>query len=65
MVISSKKIKIIKLKNRKGFAAICLDHLTEGKTILQAYQRMEKALKRNKIEVKAVALDVKKLITSL
>lgn len=65
MVISPKRIKIIKLKNRRGFAAICLDHLTEGRTLLQTYQRMEKALKRNKIEVKAVTLDLKKLITSL
>jgi len=43
-----KKIKTFKMKNRKGFAALCCDHLTEGKTRSQALERMEKALKRKK-----------------
>ena len=38
---------IFKIKNRKGYAALCLDHLTEGNTPVQAYQRMVKAVKRN------------------
>lgn len=42
------KIKIFKIKNRKGYAALCCDHLTEGKTPQQASYRMEKALRRKK-----------------
>ncbi len=42
------KIKIFKIKNRKGFAALCSNHLTEGKTRQTARQRMEKALRRKK-----------------
>ncbi len=42
------KMHIFKIKNRKGYAAICCDHLTEGKTAAQAAARMEKALRRRK-----------------
>lgn len=42
------KCKVFKIKNRKGFAAICANHLTEGKTPQQAKERMLKALKRRK-----------------
>ena len=42
------KIKIFKIKNRKGYAAICCGHLTEGKTPEQTRDRMQKALKRKK-----------------
>ena len=41
-------IKIFKIKNRKGYAAICEDHLTEGKDAQEAYRRMTKALKRRR-----------------
>ncbi|MFC1807875.1 hypothetical protein ACFL0T_05860 [Candidatus Omnitrophota bacterium] len=40
------KIKTFKIKNRRGYAALCCDHLTEGSTALQAKDRMEKALRR-------------------
>ena len=40
------KIKIFKIKNRHGYAAISNNHLTEGKTPEQAKYRMLKALKR-------------------
>jgi hypothetical protein len=40
------KIKVFKIKNRHGYAAICNNHLTEGKTSEQAKDRMLKALKR-------------------
>jgi hypothetical protein len=43
---SRKSIKIFKIKNRRGFAAICANHLTEGRTPNQAYDRMIKALNR-------------------
>ena len=41
------KVEIFKIKNRSGFAAICFEHLTEGKTPQEAYARMVKALRRN------------------
>jgi len=43
-----KNMLIFKIKNRKGYAAVCCHHLTEGKTSAQAVERMEKALRRNK-----------------
>ena len=39
-------VKTFKIKNRKGYAAICCDCLTEGKTPQQAYERMLKAVRR-------------------
>ncbi|MDO9573124.1 MAG: hypothetical protein Q7J37_04520 [Candidatus Omnitrophota bacterium] len=41
------KVQIFKIKNRKGFAAVCFDHLTEGKSAQEAYERMVKALRRS------------------
>lgn len=41
------KVQIFKIKNRKGFAAVCFEHLTEGKTSQEAYERMVKALRRS------------------
>lgn len=40
------KIKVFKIKNRKGFAALCNGHLTEGRTPELTMERMNKALKR-------------------
>jgi len=42
------KIKVFKIKNRTGYAALCCEHLTEGKTRADAVARMAKALKRKK-----------------
>ncbi|HNW39293.1 MAG TPA: hypothetical protein PL125_00600 [Candidatus Omnitrophota bacterium] len=41
------KVEIFKIKNRCGYAAVCFEHLTEGKTPQEAYQRMVKALRRS------------------
>jgi len=41
------KVEVFKIKNRAGFAAICCQHLTEGKTPAQACQRLQKALRRS------------------
>jgi hypothetical protein len=41
------KVEIFKIRNRVGFAAVCFEHLTEGATAQEAYQRMEKALRRS------------------
>jgi hypothetical protein len=46
MKIGKLTVNIFKIKNRKGFAAICQQHLTEGKTPQQAYARMVKAVRR-------------------
>jgi len=40
------KITVFRIKNRSGYAAICKDHLTEGKDKTEALNRMAKALKR-------------------
>ena len=47
----SGKVDIFKLKNRRGFAAIWSGHLTEGKSPVQAFQRMAKAVKRSGYEL--------------
>jgi hypothetical protein len=44
------KVEIFKIKNREGFAAVCFQHLTEGKTPQEAYERMVKALRRSSKE---------------
>jgi hypothetical protein len=44
MKIANLKVSTFKIKNRRGFAAVCAGHLTEGKTVQQAYDRMVKAL---------------------
>jgi hypothetical protein len=41
-----KKVQIFKIKNRKGYAAICFNNLTEGKTESQALERLRSALRR-------------------
>ena len=40
------KITVFKIKNRSGYAAVCNEHLTEGKGKEEALDRMNKALKR-------------------
>ena len=40
------KVSIFKIKNRQGYAAVCFEHLTEGTTPQEAYDRMAKALRR-------------------
>lgn len=44
--ISRKEAKVFKINNRRGYAAICRNNLTEGTTVPQAIARMNKALKR-------------------
>ena len=46
MKIGPYEVKIFRIKNRDGFAAVCCEHLTEGKTPQMAYARMVKALRR-------------------
>ena len=46
MKIGKRTVKLFKIKNRSGFAALCEDHLTEGTSEQQALDRMVKALSR-------------------
>jgi len=64
MKMNARKVKIFKIKNRRGYAAICANHLTEGTTLPQVYERMQKALRRNKMELGDIS-DFKKLLVSL
>ena len=46
MKIGNKQVRVFKIKNRQGYAAICGDCLTEGRSVAQAYDRMVKAVRR-------------------
>jgi len=46
MIIEGKNALVFKIRNRTGYAAVCCEHLTEGKTQSEAVERMVKALKR-------------------
>ena len=65
MKISAKRIKIFKIKNRKGYGALCMNNLTEGRTTYQAYSRMVKALRRNGVEIKNNPTNLKRLIVTI
>lgn len=49
--ISSSKVTIFKVTNRRGYAAVCMKNLTEGDTPLEAFDRMVKAVKRSGYEL--------------
>jgi hypothetical protein len=46
MKIGANTVKVFKIKNRRGYAALCAGRLTEGSTVVQAYDRMVKAMRR-------------------
>ena len=50
--ISKNSLDIFKIKNRRGFAAVCRKNLTEGKSVVEAVARMAKALKREGLLLK-------------
>ncbi len=50
--ISKRQVSVFKIKNRRGYAAICRKNLTEGRSIPQALERMAKALKREGLLLK-------------
>ncbi|MFH1771228.1 MAG: hypothetical protein ABH872_00225 [Candidatus Omnitrophota bacterium] len=60
--VSAGRIKIFKIRNRRGFAALCCNHLTEGISVAQAYGRMQKALRRNGIAIKSQPSNIKSLL---
>lgn len=46
-----KDVNFFRIANRKGYATICKNHLTEGRTLYQAYSRLVKACKRSGFEL--------------
>jgi len=55
MEVKRQDIRIFKVKNRRGYAAVYADHLTEGDTEQEALDRMQKALKRTSQAPVAIA----------
>ena len=46
------KAMVFKIKNRRGYAAICMNNLTEGRTAEQAVSRLRHPLSRMGYELK-------------
>ena len=44
--VQAGKVTIFKIKNRRGYAAVWQKNLTEGRSPVQAFYRMTKAVKR-------------------
>lgn len=49
--LSTSRVSIFKIQNRRGFAAICMNNLTEGRSPGEALARMAKAVKRKGFEL--------------
>jgi hypothetical protein len=49
--LSTRDVQFFRIANRKGYATICKNHLTEGRTVYQAYSRLVKACKRSGFEL--------------
>lgn len=50
--LASGRVKIFKIANRRGYAAVCMSNLTEGNSPAQAFERMAKAVRRAGYELK-------------
>ena len=46
-----KEVRFFKIANRKGYATIARNNLTEGRTVFRAYSRLVKACKRASYEL--------------
>ncbi len=44
--LSLSRVETFKIKNRSGYAAVCMENLTEGPTSNEAIRRIAKPLKR-------------------
>ncbi len=53
--LAARKVSIFKIKNRRGYAALCMNNLTEGSTPNMAFSRMVKAVKRAGYELSGKA----------
>ena len=65
-VVPKSKVRIFKIANRHGYAAIAVNHLTEGRTACQAYARLRKACRRNGGELgEATAAEIARLVRNV
>jgi hypothetical protein len=44
--VAASQIMVFRIRNRKGYAAICLGNLTEGRSPAQAVSRLKHPLRR-------------------
>ena len=49
--LGMKDVTFFRIANRRGYAAIAKNHLTEGRTVYQAYSRLVKAVRRTGYEL--------------
>lgn len=49
--MSLREVTVFKIANRRGYAAIAMKNLTEGRSVAQAYSRLAKAVKRQGFEL--------------
>jgi hypothetical protein len=55
--IPKSRVKIFRIVNRRGFAALCQNNLTEGSSPFKAYCRMQKAVKRQGVSLPDILVD--------
>lgn len=58
--IQRSKVRIFRIANRRGYAALCCNNLTEGATPFKAYCRMQKAVKRMGLRLPDIMVDAAK-----
>jgi hypothetical protein len=51
--ISVRSVVAFKIANRRGYATICRNNLTEGTSLVRAYSRLVKACRRRGCELPA------------
>ena len=49
--LSLSAVQVFRIANRRGYAAIARAHLTEGRSVPQAYSRLVKACRRSGYEL--------------
>lgn len=49
--LGMREVAFFRIVNRRGYAAICRNHLTEGNTVYRAYSRLVKACRRSGYEL--------------
>ena len=54
------RVRIFRIANRRGFAALCCMNLTEGSSPFKAYCRMQKAVKRQGFCLPDIMVDAAK-----
>lgn len=51
--MSVREVAVFRIANRRGYATIARNHLTEGRSVAQAYARLVKACRRSGYELPA------------